>query len=197
MPISPSNGASSSFCSITAVSRATWARSLVGLGLGGVDIGVGRDAALAQHLGAAQLGLGELQRGLGGGEVGALDPVVDLHQALAARHLVVGLEVDRLRRPRRPRPRGRRPTTARAVPIASSPGPPGDRLRLHHRDGDRRRLHGGEVLPDHLVAEQVEPDDAADDEGEQHDGEDQPLDHLCASSAPVRARRPIRGRLRD
>ena len=117
-------------------------------GLGLVEVADRRDPARAQLLGAGELGLREVELGLGGGEVGALDQVVDLDEVLAGGDLVVGLEEDVLDDARgldreldaAVRVRGADRLEARA---------PGDGLDLDRRHRDRRRLHRGEVAFDH------------------------------------------------
>ena len=92
----PANGASRLFWFITAVSLTTWA--------GALDVAVAWATSRSliavtprsrSSRCARELGLGEVELGLGGGEIGALDRVVDLREMLAGLHLVVGLEEDR------------------------------------------------------------------------------------------------------
>ena len=109
-----------------------------GAGLGDVEVVDRGHAALAQLACALELGLGEVELGLGGGEVGALDGVVDLRQVLAGLHLVVGLEEDRLD--------DARGLDGELDPLRGAGGAdglearlPGDGLDGGGGDGDRRR----------------------------------------------------------
>ena len=145
------------------------------------------DPALREGLGAVQglLAHGEVR--LNAKLVSALDGIVNLHEHLAGRHTLIGLEHDRV---------DDAAELDRDVgPLGGADGAEGIDCRLprhrhdvSHRDDDGGPLHAREKALDRLGAEHVEADEATADERNEDERENESLDH-GESRKPISARR--------